>query len=130
MRHQHDVDVLRVDTGGGQVEQRAPNCAFGGLKRCDAVTAINQDQLAARVNELRVERYRHHAGRHVRRLRRSQRLLLGHIGHPIVGHRERARPIVDRGAFVTADLVAVEARRLHPNRGDRGCCRQGSESGR
>ena len=41
-----------------------------------------------------------------------ERLVLGNVGHELVGHREGARSIIDRSAFVVAHLVAIEARRL------------------
>jgi hypothetical protein len=57
-------------------------------------------------------RHRHHALWHVGGFGGGQRLLLGDVRYEFVGHRERARPVVDRGAFVGADLVAIEAGRL------------------
>ena len=86
----------------------------------DPVAAVDQDQLAAGVDELRVERHRHHALRHVGGFRGRERLFLRDVGHERVGHRERARAVVDRGAFVSADLVAIETGRLRAGRRHRG----------
>ena len=101
-----------------------PTAPLLGSRVGDAVAAIDQDQLAAGVDELRVERHRHHALRHVGGFGGGQRLLLRHVLDERVGHRERARPVIDRGAFEAADLVAIEARRLragwrHRGRGGR-----------
>ena len=116
MRHQHDVDALGIDAGGGEILQGAADRALAGLESGDAVAAVDQHQLAAGVDELRVERHRHHALRHVGGFRSGQRLFLRDVFDERIGHRERARAVVDRGAFVSADLVAIETGRLGPRR--------------
>ena len=132
MRHQHDVDVLGLDPGSGKVLQRAADRALAGLEIGNAITAIDQHQLAAGVDELRIERHRHHALRHVGGLGCGERFLLWHVLHEGVGHREAARTVIDRGALKTADLVAIKSRCLragwrrggrssrHPQRRQRG----------
>jgi hypothetical protein len=60
MRHQDDVDAFGIDAGGGKILQRAADRALAGFEICDAVAAIDQHQLAAVVDQLRIERHRHH----------------------------------------------------------------------
>ena len=132
MRQQHDVDLLGIDAGGGEILQGAADRALGRLEIGDAVAGVDQDQLAAGVDQLRVERHRHHALAAYRRLPRRQRLVLRTLRHEIVGHRKRTRTVVDRGAFVSADLVAIEAGRLGAGRrlGRRGRRSQRCQRGR
>jgi hypothetical protein len=59
MRHQHDVDALGIDAGGGEILQGAADPAFARFKHGSAVAALDQDQLATGVDELRVERGKH-----------------------------------------------------------------------
>src|ERR1700688_3359628 len=89
-----------IDAGGSEILQGATNRALGGFEIGHAVTGIDQDQLAAGVDELRVERHRYHALGHVGGISRSKRLVLWDIGHERIGQRERARTVVDRGAFL------------------------------
>ncbi|MGY4428210.1 hypothetical protein ACVWWO_000687 [Bradyrhizobium sp. F1.13.1] len=120
MRQQHDIDALGVDAGGLEVLQRAADRALAGLEIGDTVAGIDQHELGAGVDELRVERYRDHALRHVGRLARGQRFLLRRVDDELVRHRESTRTVIDRGALVAADLVAVEARRLRAGLRHRG----------
>ena len=112
--------LFGVDARGPEVLQRATDRALAGLEIGDTVAGVDQHELGAGVDELRVERHRDHALAHVGRLARGQRFLLWRVDDELVRHRESARTVIDRGALVAADLVAVEARRLRPGLRHRG----------
>ncbi len=111
MRHQDDVDALGVDASCSEILQGAAGSAFARLQHGNAVAAVDQDQLGAGVDELRVERHRDHAFRHITGLSLSLRLFLRNITNEVID-RPQKYPVVDRSAFVIADLVAIEAGRL------------------
>ena len=72
-----------------------PTAPLLELERGAAEAAVDQHQLAAGIDELRVERHRHHALGHVGGCRSGERLGLRHVAHEGVGQRERARTVVD-----------------------------------
>src|SRR5262249_46351063 len=108
MRDDDDVDRFRIDAGRRHVGDELADRRI----RRRAEAGVDQHGMRSRVDHLRIERHRHHALRHVGRFGGGERLLLRHVLHEAVRHREAARAVGDRGAFEAADLVAVEARRL------------------
>jgi len=116
MRHEDDIDAGGIDAGGGEIAQRAADRTLARLEGGAAEAAVDQHQLAAGIDELRVERHRHHALGHVGGRRSGERLGLRHVAHEGVGQRERAGAVVDRGAFEAADLVTIKTGRLRAGR--------------
>jgi hypothetical protein len=55
MREQDDVDALGIDTGSREVLQRAADRALARLEIGNAVASVDQYELGAGVDELRVE---------------------------------------------------------------------------
>jgi hypothetical protein len=96
----------------GSIPAAARFCRVRPAAPGDPVAAVDQDQLAAGVDELRVERHGHHALRHIGGFSGGQRVVLRDIGHERIRHRKRARTVVDRGALVGTDLVAIKTGRL------------------
>ena len=95
-----------------------PIGAFG----VGAEAGIDQHQLRAGVDHLRIERDGHHALGHVGRFGGGERLLLGDVAHEAVGHRESAGAVADRGAF--------EARRPCSDRSSAPACRPAGAAAR
>src|ERR1700758_1826831 len=52
-----------------------------------AMAAVEQHQFAAGVDQLRSDRHRHHALRHIGSFGSGERLILAHVRHPLVGQR-------------------------------------------